>query len=111
MRATVVRTRGTLSAALAVRVLFGVAALTLVRPSSAPVVAAAVNSQATPAVRSTDGPLYEAVVIPASLQQDFTQKRFRLDPQSGNYLGPKVSAKTLPEPLVPIQINGKYVKD
>ncbi len=33
------------------------------------------------------------------------------DPKSGNYLSPKVLAKTLDQNLVPVLINGKYVKD
>ena len=38
-------------------------------------------------------------------------KGYKRDPKSGNYLSPKVFGKTLKEDLVPVQINGKYIKD
>jgi hypothetical protein len=54
---------------------------------------------------------YYPSAVPAALGQDFVRKGFKLDVQSGNYLGPTLSAKTLHEPLVPVLIDGKYVKD
>jgi hypothetical protein len=55
--------------------------------------------------------VYHPGAVPAALEQEFVRLSFMRDVQSGNYLGPKVSSKTLPEPLVPVFIDGKYVKD
>ncbi len=60
---------------------------------------------------SADAPLYRPSEIPPTLEQSFVRLNFIRDGQSGNYLGPKVSAKTLREPLVPVLIDGRYVKD
>jgi hypothetical protein len=60
---------------------------------------------------TADPPVYRADVVPASLQLEFTRKNFTRDLESGNFLGPKVYAKTLREPLVPLLINGKYARD
>jgi hypothetical protein len=45
------------------------------------------------------------------MQDEFARKRFTFESKSGNFLSPRVLAKTLPEPLVPVTIAGKYVKD
>jgi hypothetical protein len=60
---------------------------------------------------TADPPVYHAPVISASLQQTFIHDGFKLDVQSGNYLGPRLSAKTIHEPLAPVLIDGKYIKD
>ncbi len=60
---------------------------------------------------SVDASVYRPGAVPAELEQDFIRRGFILDVQSGNYLGPKVSARTLHERLVPIPIDGKYAKD
>jgi hypothetical protein len=69
--------------------------------------------QANPIKQSTSAyaPVYSPAPVPATLEQDFVRLSFIRDGQSGNYLGPKVSSRTLHEPLVPILIDGKYVKD
>jgi hypothetical protein len=56
-------------------------------------------------------PLYVADALPGGLQKELERKNFKLDPKSGNYLAPKVFAKTKNEELVPVPIGGHYVKD
>jgi hypothetical protein len=56
-------------------------------------------------------PVYKVEAPPSSLQQEFERENYKRDPKSGNYLSPKVLAKTLDQNLVPVLINGKYVKD
>jgi hypothetical protein len=56
-------------------------------------------------------PVYQPNPAPLALQQEFERKTFKLDQRSGNYLSPKVFGKTRHENLVPVPINGKYVKD
>jgi len=46
-----------------------------------------------------------------ALVAEFEHKGFKLDPPTGNYLGPKVSSKAKPEILVPVMIDGRYVSD
>jgi hypothetical protein len=60
---------------------------------------------------SGDAPVYRSSAIPAALEQNFVRQSFQRDVQSGNYLGPKLSIKTLHDLLVPILIEGSYVKD
>jgi Putative peptidoglycan binding domain len=73
----------------------------------------AVTSTAAPTTATGPGeaPLFHPNAISAALEQDFVRQNFKRDVQSGNYMGPKLYAKTLPEPLVPVLINGRYVKD
>jgi hypothetical protein len=56
-------------------------------------------------------PGYQAVALPADLEESFKVRKFKLDPKSGNYLSPKVAGKTPNEDLVPILINNRYAKD
>lgn len=56
-------------------------------------------------------PVFHAEPTPVALQQEFSRKNFQLDVPSGNYLSPKVSAKTRHDPLVPVEIDGRYVRD
>jgi hypothetical protein len=60
---------------------------------------------------AADAPVYRIEAPPASLQQEFEQENYKRDPKSGNFLSPKVLSKTLDQKLVPILIDGKYVKD
>ena len=60
---------------------------------------------------SVDEPAYHPPAVSPALQQTFVHNGFKLDAQSGNYLSPKLSGKTIHEPLAPVLINGKYVKD
>ena len=60
---------------------------------------------------TADAPVYRTVAVPASLKDGFVHNGFKLDVQSGNYLGPKLSSRTLHEPLVAVLIDGRYVKD
>ena len=63
------------------------------------------------AAAGPDAPVYKLEAPPSSLQQEFERENYKRDPKSGNYLSPKVLAKTLDQNLVPVLINGKYVKD
>ena len=63
------------------------------------------------AAADPEPPAYKIESPSASLQQEFTRENYKRDPKSGNYLSPKVFAKTLDQPLVPVLINGRYVKD
>lgn len=66
----------------------------------------------TPAFAATiEAPVYHPPVISVTLQETFVHNGFKLDPLSGNYLGPKLAARTLHEPLAPVLIDGHYVKD
>jgi hypothetical protein len=58
-----------------------------------------------------DAPVYKADAPPSALQQEFARENYKRDPKSGNYLSPKVLSRTLDQPLVPIYINGRYLKD
>jgi hypothetical protein len=58
-----------------------------------------------------DPPVYHPPAITPALEQDFIHKGFKRDPQSGNYMSPKLTLKTVHEPLAPVLIDGKYVKD
>src|SRR5579862_3604901 len=59
----------------------------------------------------TAPPAYQAVPVSPALSADFVKKGYKLDVQSGNYLHPRLSARTFHEPLAPLQIDGRYVKD
>jgi hypothetical protein len=56
-------------------------------------------------------PVYTPDPIPPDLQKQLELKKYKRDPKSGNYLGPKVSSRTPNEDLVPVLIGGRYVKD
>lgn len=58
-----------------------------------------------------DVPAYHAPAISPELEQSFIKQGFKRDAQSGNYLSPKLNARTIHEPLAPVLIDGKYVKD
>jgi hypothetical protein len=66
-----------------------------------------------PALDAADppAPRYEPDPLPPTLGAELTKRGFRRDPKSGNYLAPKVASRTPDEPLVPVLIDGKYVKD
>ncbi len=55
--------------------------------------------------------MFHPAAIPPALEQDFVHKSFKLDAASGNYLGPRLYSRTVHEPLVPVLIDGKYVRD
>lgn len=55
--------------------------------------------------------MYRPSAVPASLEQDFVRQSFQRDVQSGNYLGPRLFIRSLHDLLVPILIEGSYVKD
>jgi hypothetical protein len=63
------------------------------------------------AAADRDAPVYKLEAPSASLLKEFEQENYKRDPKSGNYLSPKVLSKTLDQNLVPILIDGKYVKD
>jgi hypothetical protein len=56
-------------------------------------------------------PAFHPEGLPASLQQEFLRQNFKLDPHTGNFLSPRVAARTRRDELVPVLIDGKYVKD
>ena len=56
-------------------------------------------------------PVYAFDPLPTALEQEFQRKNYKRDPKSGNYLSPKVSSKTVNEDLVPVRIDGRWVKD
>jgi hypothetical protein len=56
-------------------------------------------------------PLYVADPLPSGLQKELEGKHFKVDSKSGNYLSPKVFAKTKKDDLVPVLIGGNYAKD
>jgi hypothetical protein len=58
-----------------------------------------------------DPPVYHPSAAPVGLEQDFVHKGFKLDLESGNFMGPKLATRTVHEPLVPVFIDGKYVRD
>jgi hypothetical protein len=60
---------------------------------------------------SGDAPVYRPSAIPASLEQDFVRQSFQRDVQSGNYMGPRLFTRSLHDLLVPILIEGSYVRD
>jgi len=55
--------------------------------------------------------VYRAPILPAELEQELQRKGYKRDPRSGNYLAPKVLARTSNDPLVPVRIGGKWVTD
>lgn len=55
--------------------------------------------------------MYKRTALPADLEQEFQRKSYKQDMRSGNYLTPKVMARTPNEDLVPVSIGGKWVKD
>jgi hypothetical protein len=63
------------------------------------------------AAAGPDAPVYKIEAPSAALQQEFARENYKRDPKSGNYLSPKVFSRTLDQPLVPIFINGRYLKD
>ena len=77
----------------------------------ASVLAALVRPMAAPAAAVPTPPEYKPDPVPPPLLEDFTRNKYSLDAKSGNYLSPKVFAKTVKETLVPVLINGNYVKD
>lgn len=56
-------------------------------------------------------PVFHPEAPPKAQQDEFTRKAFKLDQLSGNYLSPRVFAKLKHENLVPVMIDGRYVKD
>jgi hypothetical protein len=68
------------------------------------------NPAATAKAADT-GPIYHPDKISPELEKEFVTKGYKRDPKSGNFLSPKVFGKTLQEDLVPVQIDGKYIKD
>lgn len=56
-------------------------------------------------------PVWKPTPVSPDLEKDFLKKGYKLDAQSGNYLHPRLSAKTFHEPLAPLQIDGRYVRD
>ena len=56
-------------------------------------------------------PTFRPDPLPGTLKQQFEQRKFRLDERSGNYLSPKVFARTRHENLLPVSIGGRYLKD
>lgn len=56
-------------------------------------------------------PVYRPDALPPPLETELSRKSFKRDPKSGNYLAPKVLAKTPDESLVPVAIGATYVKD
>jgi hypothetical protein len=63
------------------------------------------------AAAGPEAPVYRPDSPPGDLQKEFERENYKRDPKSGNYLSPKVLARTLDQSLVPILIDGKYVKD
>ena len=82
-------------------------------PSATPTRASAAAEPATVHKQPTsaDAYVFRPGPIPPALEQDFLHKSFVKDPLSGNYMGPKLSARTLREPLVPVPIGGKNAVD
>ncbi|MCX6552078.1 MAG: M15 family metallopeptidase [Acidobacteria bacterium] len=64
-----------------------------------------------PAPPPSGVPVFQPEPTPAAMQEEFARKGFTLDAPSGNYLSPRVLAKTRQEDLVPVEIGGAYVKD
>ena len=59
----------------------------------------------------TTPPVYHSTPVPTALQEDFVRKGYKLDVQSGNYLHPRLNAKTFHEAMLPIMIDGRYIRD
>jgi len=74
--------------------------------SSLPRFGAAAGAAAGP-----EAPVYKPDNPPGDLQKEFERENYKRDPKSGNYLSPKVLARTLDQNMVPVLIDGKYVKD
>jgi hypothetical protein len=91
----------------------GLIALAATAPSAEPI-GADVDEEEQATVTKTSASadsVFHPGPIPPALEQDFLRKSFVKDPLSGNYMGPRLSAKTLREPLVPVPIDGKNAKD
>ena len=82
-------------------------------PDAAAIGGDSAAEQAKPGKQSmpADASVFRPSPIPPALEQDFLRRSFVKDAQSGNYMGPRLSSKTLHEPLVPIPIDGTYAKD
>lgn len=63
------------------------------------------------AAAGPEAPVYKPDNPPGDLQKEFERENYKRDPKSGNYLSPKVLARTLDQNMVPVLIDGKYVKD
>jgi len=63
------------------------------------------------AAAGPEAPVYKPDNPPGDLQKEFERENYKRDPKSGNYLSPKVLARTLDQTMVPVLIDGKYVKD
>jgi len=63
------------------------------------------------AVGQPPAPVYRPDPPSPAMLAEFAKANYKRDPKSGNYLSPKVLAKTPDEELVPIFINGVYTKD
>lgn len=61
--------------------------------------------------QSSGAPVFQPEPTLPATKEAFERRGFSLEPTSGNYLSPKVLAKTRPESLVPVAIGGAYVKD
>jgi hypothetical protein len=70
-----------------------------------------VAGSTSPAKPADTAPSYRPDRISPELEKEFVSKGYKRDPKSGNYLSAKVFGKTLQEDLVPVQIDGKYIKD
>jgi hypothetical protein len=91
----------------------GSIALTATAPSAEPIFEESAVEQAKVSKASTpaNASVFHPGPIPPALEQDFLRKSFVRDPLSGNYMGPRLSSKTLHEPLVPVPIDGKNARD
>lgn len=56
-------------------------------------------------------PIFAPQKPPAALETQFLAKNFKFDKETGNYLSPKVSARSRHDEMVPVLIGGRYVKD
>jgi len=88
----------------------GATALAAPAPSAEPPDGDEEQASVTKTSASADS-VFHPGPIPPALEQDFLRKSFVKDPLSGNYMGPRLSAKTLHEPLVPVPIDGENARD
>lgn len=56
-------------------------------------------------------PIFAPEKPPAALENELMAKKFTLDKDTGNYLSPKLSARTRHDDMVPVFIDGRYAKD
>ncbi len=63
------------------------------------------------AADASDGPAFKPDPLPDVLRADLVKRRLQFEAQSGNYLTAKVFTKTLREPLVPVRLAGRYLRD